>query len=105
MSLARFGFRPTERFLYEYDFTAGWQMKVRVERVIPRQRPAGTIVFPFVSPASCGGPQVYAERRRDALGWAMADDVDTVVAILRRVSDGDAAVLNANAMRHVAARQ
>ena len=32
--LARFGFRPTERFLYEYDFTAGWQVEVRVEKVI-----------------------------------------------------------------------
>jgi hypothetical protein len=26
--LAQFGFRPTERFLYEYDFTAGWQVEV-----------------------------------------------------------------------------
>jgi hypothetical protein len=32
--LAQFGFRPTERFLYEYDFTAGWPVEVRVEKVI-----------------------------------------------------------------------
>ena len=32
--LSRFAFRPSERFLYEYDFTAGWQIEVRVERVI-----------------------------------------------------------------------
>ena len=32
--LAQFGFRPTERFPYEYDFTAGWQVEVRVEKVI-----------------------------------------------------------------------
>ena len=24
--LAQFGFRPTDRFLYEYDFTAGWHV-------------------------------------------------------------------------------
>ena len=26
-------FRPTERFLYEYDFTAGWQIDIRIEKV------------------------------------------------------------------------
>jgi hypothetical protein len=33
--LADFGFRPHERYLYEYDFTAGWQHDVRVERLLP----------------------------------------------------------------------
>jgi len=98
--LSWFGFRPTERFLYEYDFTAGWQIEVRVERVILAAPCEGRRVPVCVAgrqagpPDGCGGPQVYAERRRDAVGWAMADDVDTVGAILRRVSDGDAAVLN-----------
>lgn len=41
-----------------------------------------------------GGPHVYAERHRDAVGWTMADDVHTVVAVLRRASDGDAIDLN-----------
>jgi hypothetical protein len=31
--LSRFAFRPSERCLYEYDFTAGWQIELRVERV------------------------------------------------------------------------
>ena len=100
MPLSLFGFRPTERFLYEYDFTAGWQIEVRVERVIqatPRENHripvciAGRQAGP---PDGCGGPQAYAERRRDAVGWEMADDVDAVVAVLRRVSDGDATVLD-----------
>jgi hypothetical protein len=72
--LSRFGFRSTERFLYEYDFTAGWQIEVRVERVIeaaPRENHgfpvcvAGRRACP---PDGCGGPQAYAERRRDADG-------------------------------------
>ncbi len=43
-------------------------------------------------PDGCGGPQAYAERRRGAAGWEMADDVDVIVAVLQRVSDGDATV-------------
>src|SRR5271165_4863167 len=91
--LSQFRFRPTERFLYEYDFTAGWQIEVRVERVIqatPRENHripvwiAGRQAGP---PDGCGGPQAYAERRRDAVGWEMADDVYAVVAVLRRASD------------------
>ena len=31
--LLRFQFRPMERFLYEYDFTAGWQIEIRVEKL------------------------------------------------------------------------
>jgi hypothetical protein len=32
--LSRFGFRPAERFLYEYDFADGWEAEIRVEKVI-----------------------------------------------------------------------
>ena len=98
--LSRFGFRPTERFLYEYDFTAGWQIEVRVERVIQAAPCEGHRIPVCVAgrragpPDGSGGPQVYAERRRDAVGRAMAGDADTIVAVLRWVSEGDAAVLN-----------
>jgi hypothetical protein len=98
--LSWFVFRPTERFLYEYDFTAGWRIEVRVERVI-QAATARESSYPVCiggrqagPPDGCGGPQAYAERRRDAVGWEMADDVDAVVAVLRRVSDGDATVLD-----------
>jgi hypothetical protein len=33
--LADLGLRARERFLYEYDFTDGWQHDVRVERILP----------------------------------------------------------------------
>jgi hypothetical protein len=33
VQLAQFEFRPAERFLYDNDFTAGWQVEVRVEKV------------------------------------------------------------------------
>src|SRR5271165_3604405 len=97
--LSQFRFRPTERFLYEYDFTAGWQIEVRVESVIPGA-PGGNHRIPVCvagreprPPDGCGGPRLYAERRRDAVGWEMATDMDAVVAVLHRVADGDDAVL------------
>ncbi len=33
--LANLGLRVRERFLYEYDFTDGWQHDVRLERILP----------------------------------------------------------------------
>ena len=97
--LSQFGFRPTERFLYEYDFTAGWQLEVRVETVIEaascesHRIPVCLAGRESGPPDGCGGPRLYAERRRDAVGWEMATDMDAVVAVLRRVADGDDAVL------------
>ena len=96
--LSRFRFHPSERFLYEYDFTVGWRIEVRIERVIQAARENHRIPVCIAGrqpapPDGCGGPFAYAERRRGALGWAMADDMGAVAAILRRVSDGDSTVL------------
>src|SRR5712692_226741 len=33
--LADLGLRVRERFLYEYDFTDGWQLDVRLEQILP----------------------------------------------------------------------
>jgi hypothetical protein len=88
--LSRFQFRPTERFLYEYDFTAGWQIEIRIEKVTqagscpkPPFCTAGREPGP---PDGCGGSQCYAEQ--------LADDMDPVVAVLRRVSERDPTVLD-----------
>jgi hypothetical protein len=97
--LVQFGFRPTERFLHEYDFTAGWQVEVRVEKVI-EEAPCESHRIPTClagrepgPPDGCGGPRAHAERCRDAVSWDMATDMDVVAAVLRRVADGDDAVL------------
>jgi Plasmid pRiA4b ORF-3-like protein len=98
--LSGFGFRPNERFLYEYDFTAGWQVEVRVEKVNEEAPSEGHRIPVCIAgrepgpPDGCGGPRLHAERRRDAVGCDMASDMDAVVAVLRRVADGDDAVLN-----------
>ncbi len=97
--LSQFGFRPRERFLYEYDFSAGWQFEVRVEEVI-EEAPGESHRIPVClagrepgPPDGCGGPRVYAERRRDAVSWELTTDMDAVLAVLRRVADGEDAVL------------
>ena len=63
--LSQFGFRPRERFLYEYDFSAGWQVEVRVEGVI-EEAPGESHCIPVCvagrepsPPDGCGGPRVY----------------------------------------------
>jgi len=97
--LAQFGFRPTERFLYEYDFTAGWRIELRVEKVGEEATCESHLVPTCLAgrepspPDGCGGPRAYAERRRDAVSREMATDMDAVAAVLRRVADGDDAVL------------
>jgi hypothetical protein len=97
--LSQFGFRPNERFLYEYDFTAGWQVEVRVEKVI-EEAASESHCIPICAagrepapPDGCGGARAYAEQRRDAVSWDMGTDMDVVTAVLRRVADGDDAVL------------
>jgi hypothetical protein len=97
--LAEFGFRPSERFLYEYDFTAGWRIEVRVEKVIEGPTCESHLVPACVDsrepgpPDGCGGPRAYAEQRREAVSWDMAIATAAVAAVLRRVADGDDTVL------------
>jgi hypothetical protein len=95
--LSRFQFHPTERLLYGYDFTAGWQVEVRVESLA---RPGSRPEHPFcvagqeaAPPDGCGGPSIYAERRLDALGWDMGNDMEIIADFLRRVGERDATAL------------
>ena len=102
--LARFCFRPTERFLYEYDFRAGWRVDIRVEKIlatVPRSPHPVCLAGRETSPPdACGRPQDFADQRRAATGWAMAEDLDTVVAILRRIAEGDRSALDDPDERH-----
>jgi hypothetical protein len=66
--LTHFGFRPRERFLYEYDFGDGWQHVVRVERLLPVEADR---VYPVCiggaracPPEDCGGPGAYLALRQ-----------------------------------------
>jgi len=71
--LSRFRLHNGERFRYEYDFTAGWVLDVRLERALPmdakRALPVCTGGSRAAPPEGCGGAMDYLERmdshRRD----------------------------------------
>jgi len=66
--LADLGLRVRERFLYEYDFTDGWQHDVRVEQIVPpelgRRYPRCVGGRRAVPPEDCGGPWAFQELRQ-----------------------------------------
>ena len=66
--LADLGLRVRERFLYEYDFTDGWQHDARVEQVLPlepgRSYPACIGGRRAAPPEDCGGPWAFLELRQ-----------------------------------------
>lgn len=65
--LADFGFRPRERFLYEYDFHDFWQHEIRVEQILPlevkRSYPVCIAGHRAAPPEDCGGPRRFLKRR------------------------------------------
>jgi Plasmid pRiA4b ORF-3-like protein len=77
------GLRVGERFLYEYDFTDGWQHVVRLERIVPLQ-PQGR--YPVciggrraVPPEDCGGPWAFLELRQRYSIISIADQLMQLV--------------------------
>ena len=66
--LADFGLRVGERFLYEYDFTDGWQHDVRVELLLPfepgQRYPRCIGGRRRVPLEDCGGPWAFLELRQ-----------------------------------------
>jgi len=64
--LSRFRLHDGERFRYEYDFTVGWVLDVRLERACPwdakRTLPVCTGGNRAAPPDDCGGAMDYLER-------------------------------------------
>jgi hypothetical protein len=63
--LGDLGLRPTERFTYHYDFTAGWCLDLRVEQILVaepgRPLPVCTGGRRAGPPEDCGGVQAFLE--------------------------------------------
>ena len=64
--VAELGLRPTERFVYDYDFTDGWRLDLRLEEILAAD--AGR-VYPRCTggrragpPEGCGGVWAFLER-------------------------------------------
>jgi len=90
--LADLGLRPTERFVYHYDFTAGWRLDLRLEQILAAE--AGR-VYPRCTggrragpPAGCGGPRAFTEYTQPHLVF---DAVLRAAALLQPLLDDDLA--------------
>jgi len=68
VSLAGFGFRVGERFVYEYDFIDGWRHDIRVEQLVPpepgRRYPVCIDGRRAGPPEDCGGAWAFLELRQ-----------------------------------------
>jgi Plasmid pRiA4b ORF-3-like protein len=66
--LVDLGLRVRERFLYEYDFTDGWEHDVRLEQILPiepgRSYPVCIGGRRAMPPEDCGGPWAFLELRQ-----------------------------------------
>ena len=72
LRLIDFHFRMNERFLYEYDFTDGWEHQVRIEQFVPPEQTQPYSVCigggRAAPPEDCGGPAAF-QQRRDETPW------------------------------------
>ena len=63
--MARFYFRPHERFSYEYDFYAGWLHDVRVEQILThsavKRLPVCTAGVGACPPEASGPPERFMD--------------------------------------------
>ena len=68
VSLAGFGLRVGERFVYDYDFIDGWRHDIRVEQLVPpepgRSYPVCTGGRRAGPPEDCGGAWAFLELRQ-----------------------------------------
>jgi len=75
--LGELGLRVSERFVYDYDFTAGWRLHLRVEQIVAI---ATGLLYPRCvggrragPPENWGGPWAFTERTQPHLVYeAMA---------------------------------
>src|SRR6266516_1527628 len=85
--LANLGLRVRERFLYEYDFTDGWQHDVRIEQILPldprRSYPLCIGGRRAVPPEDCGGPWAFLELRQHYSALRIAE---WLLELLKRIA-------------------
>ena len=76
--LSAFGFRTSERFLYEYDFGDAWLHEVRIEKRLPidpkRTYPVCIDGKHAAPPEDCGGALAYMQMRQELKYRALFGD-------------------------------
>ena len=89
LRLANLGLRVRERFLYEYDFTAGWDHDVRLEQILPLDPWRG---YPIciggrraAPPEDCGGAWAFLELRQHYATFRIAE---RLLELLKPITSG-----------------
>jgi len=87
--LANLGLRVRERFLYEYDFTDGWDHDVRLEQILPLDPRRG---YPIciggrraAPPEDCGGAWAFLELRQHYSTFRIAE---RLLELLKPITSG-----------------
>ncbi len=89
--LSRFKLRPGERFTYEYDFTAGWRLALRVEQIFaydPGRAYPACVDGGRAGPShECAGPWDFMEHRQRHNIVALAQRFAALLQDSRRLTD------------------
>ena len=89
--LVDLGLRPTERFVYDYDFTDGWRLDLRLEQVLVmdpgRVYPCCTGGRRAGPPEGCGGVQAFLENTQPHHVLAAAIRAAEILGMLLETED------------------
>jgi hypothetical protein len=89
--LSRFRLHRGERFRYEYDFTADWQLDLRLERVLPFDPtcalPSCTGGSRAAPPESCAGPWAYLQQLDEHKSHLPLEELSLMAEALQRWLD------------------
>jgi hypothetical protein len=89
--LSRFRLHDGERFRYEYNFTAGWALDVRLERALPWDAkpfvPVCTGGSRAAPPEDCAGARDYLERLVSHRRHQPFEDLALMADAIQRVLD------------------
>ena len=81
--LGDFRFRLNERFLYEYDFTDGWQHEIRIEKELPidpqKTYPVCIGGARAAPPEDCGGAWAFMALKQKYSMWYIADRLIEII--------------------------
>lgn len=91
--LSRFRLHRGERFRYEYDFTADWQLDLRLERALPfdpkRALPSCTGGSRVAPPEGCAGAWAYLQRLDEHKSHPPLEELGLMAEALQRWLDAE----------------
>src|SRR5690349_15594639 len=93
VALSRFRLHRGERFRYEYDFRADWQLDLRLERVLPFDPqgalPSCTGGSRAAPPEDCAGALDYLKRLERHRSHPPLEELNLMAEAMRRLLDAE----------------